>query len=109
MTHKEILAMTEGLLKEHGVTGYVVNFWGDGWVYAQCNWDRRMISFNSTIGESCGIDQIRNTALHEIAHALVVQRGGEAWHYVNKGWTCHHEGWVKIARELGCTDIDRHK
>lgn len=90
---KEKLAEVEKLAKElmakHGVSHYKFRF-GISRTYAGlCSSDTITINMSYAIKNS--IDEIRNTILHEIAHAIVGTTIG------------HRKEWQEKAKELGVT------
>lgn len=57
----------------------------------QCDYTRRVISLSRTITLASNEDEVRQTLLHEVAHALVGHRAG------------HGPEWKRMARKLGYT------
>ena len=55
-------------------------------------WTVKMIMLSSRLAEVNPVEQVRDTILHEIAHALVGTANG------------HNSIWRAKARELGCND-----
>jgi predicted SprT family Zn-dependent metalloprotease len=79
------------MMHEHGLTD-----WRFEWDRAvrrvgACNYRRRVISLSRPLTERAPADIIRNTILHEIAHALVGRGHGHDW------------VWKLKARSIGCT------
>ena len=68
-------------------------------VFGYCDYRSRKIVLNTFILE-CSIDQICDTLLHEVAHAIA----GEL--YDDYG---HGRYWKKVARMLGCNDKAKAK
>ena len=56
----------------------------------QCNYRKKVISLSKVITELATEDQVRDTILHEIAHALVGPGHG------------HTHVWKYTARQIGC-------
>ncbi len=78
------------LMAEHGLEG-----WEFGWDrarsrYGRCNFATRKITLSAYLTPHCQPSEIRNTILHEIAHALVGRSHG------------HDEVWRKKALSIGC-------
>ncbi len=88
MQQIEELAIT--LLKQHGL-----NEWGFTWDHAKtrfgsCDHSRKEITLSKFLTSKREIHEVRNTILHEIAHALVGHRNG------------HNKMWRAKALEIGC-------
>ncbi|KUG51986.1 hypothetical protein AVL62_08645 [Serinicoccus chungangensis] len=84
-------ALARGLMREHGLAG-----WGFGFDRAKvragaCHWTDRRITLSRAITAVQDEAQVRETVLHEVAHALVGPGHG-------------HDGvWRARARSLGAT------
>ena len=63
----------------------------------QCDFTNKTISLSRLYVRYADIDHIRDTILHEIAHALVGPRHG------------HNAVWRQKAREIGCTATRCHR
>jgi SprT protein len=83
--------MARNLLDVHGLTA-------DGWTFrwdravrraGQCDFKRRVISLSKPIAELWGPEGMRDTVLHEIAHA----KAGYA--------AAHGEAWKRECRRIG--------
>jgi len=87
----ELLA--QELMKHHGLTDRGRN-WSFKWDsakarYGLCNWTERTISLSSYLTPLVDENKVRNTILHEIAHALCPGH--------------HHDNvWKAKAIEIGC-------
>lgn len=82
--------MARNLMNQHGLTG-----WTFGWsraktICGQTNYTRRTIVLSAHYVAHNGEAKVRNTILHEVAHALVGSRHG------------HDSVWQRKAREIGC-------
>lgn len=87
----EVERLATELMAEHGLAG-----WSFGWDRAKtraglCNHTGRVISLSAVLTPHLSIETIRNTILHEIAHALVGSKHGHDW------------VWRRQARQIGCT------
>lgn len=75
------------LMNEHGVSHYKFKF-GYGWAYrGRCSLSTITIQYIHAL--SSDINEVRNTILHEIAHAIVGPGKG------------HRKEWQDKAKELG--------
>lgn len=92
MTEYTARAMALRLMDEHGITA-------DGWRFGFDNGKRRfgccrfgpkMITLSRHLTVLNGEAQVRNTVLHEIAHALAGHAAG------------HGPQWQRVARSIGC-------
>lgn len=86
------LALT--LMNEHGLTaqGWTFEFDRAKRRYGQCNYNKRVISLSDVLTHRETNDsRVKNTILHEIAHALVGPFHG------------HNHVWRTRARAIGCT------
>ncbi len=83
--------MARGLMGEHGLRG-----WGFGFDRAKvragaCHWAAHRITLSAPITQAHDAEQVRETVLHEVAHALVGPRHG------------HDAVWRSQARAIGST------
>jgi predicted SprT family Zn-dependent metalloprotease len=58
--------------------------------FGSCQWRRKKITLSASLTELNDVDQVRDTILHEIAHALAPPRAG------------HGKKWKQIAKAIGC-------
>lgn len=90
----DVAVMAEDMLKEHGL-------WEKGWRFKVdraksrcgcCTWAPRLISMSKFYIQADGVTSrdIRNTMLHEIAHALAGPEAG------------HGPVWKQVAQAIGC-------
>ena len=84
------------LMQEHGLTGWRVKLDHARRRAGQCDYNTKVISLSRLYVRVAEKDHIRDTILHEIAHALVGPRHG------------HDAVWRKKAREIGCTATRCH-
>ena len=80
-----------------GLTDWSINF-----DYARrragiCNYDKKVLSFSIYFLRNSSKNEINDTLLHEIAHALVGPKNG------------HNNVWKKKALDIGCTAKVYHK
>ncbi|WP_432572823.1 SprT-like domain-containing protein [Kineococcus sp. SYSU DK005] len=91
MDVREAVAMAEDLLAEHGLAGWTVVVDRARTRAGVCREDRRQIGLSGPLTALHAPEEVRDTVLHEIAHALVGTRHG------------HDDVWRATARRLGCT------
>lgn len=93
MTNELVKQKTEEPLKQHGLNG-----WKFEWLKKMnkfskagcCNYKTKTIKISPTFVELNDDDEVMNTILHEIAHALTPR------HH-------HNKFWKRKAIEIGCT------
>ena len=79
------------LMDAHGLVGWRIKLDHARRRAGQCDFTNKTISLSRLYVRRADIDHIRDTILHEIAHALVGPRHG------------HDAVWRQKAREIGCT------
>ena len=79
------------LMNVHGLVGWRIKLDNARRRAGQCDYTNKTISLSRLYVRHADIDHIRDTILHEIAHALVGPRHG------------HDSVWRQKAREIGCT------
>lgn len=84
-------AMASGLLVEHGLTGWRVEFDNAKRRAGQCRYADRVISLSAGLTRIHAEREVRDTVLHEVAHALAGPGAG------------HGPTWRARARAIGCT------
>jgi len=99
MELSEVSFLAERLLREHGLRDYPTP-WSFSFDkakrrYGQCNHTRRSITMSKVLIPLMKEEDIQDTLLHEIAHALVGSDHGHDW------------TWVRKAREIGCCGVAR--
>jgi predicted SprT family Zn-dependent metalloprotease len=92
----QIEALVIALMAEHGLY-----HWDFQWDHAKrrmgaCHHSKRMISLSETICTNASDESVKDTILHEIAHALAGPREQ------------HGEAWRKIAVAIGCNGKATH-
>ena len=84
------------LMQQHGLTGWRVKLDHARRRAGQCDYSTKVISLSRLYVRNAEKDHIRDTILHEIAHALVGPNHG------------HDAVWRQKAREIGCTATRCH-
>ena len=84
------------LMNAHGLVGWRIKLDHARRRAGQCDYSNKTISLSRLYVRHADIDHIRDTILHEIAHALVGPRHG------------HDSVWRQKAREIGCTATRCH-
>ncbi len=87
----DCVATAESLVKKHGLDGWGFQFDNAQRRAGSCNYSTRVISLSRLYCLKASADQIRDTILHEIAHALAGPKHN------------HDAKWKSIARQIGCT------
>jgi len=88
---QDAVAMAEGLLAEHGLVGWTVVLDGAKTRAGVCRPGRREIGLSRPLTQLHAPEEVRDTVLHEVAHALVGTGHG------------HDAVWRATARRIGCT------
>ena len=84
------------LMDAHGLVGWRIKLDHARRRAGQCDYVNKIISLSRLYVRHADIEHIRDTILHEIAHALVGPRHG------------HDAVWRQKAREIGCTATRYH-
>lgn len=87
----ETAAQAERLLSEHGLSAWSFQFDDASRRAGCCDYETKVISLASQFALTAVPAEVRDTILHEIAHALVGPRHN------------HDSVWKKTARSIGCT------
>jgi len=85
------VSLAEGLLAEHGLAGWQVRLDNARRRAGVCHFDRRTIGLSAPLTSLHAEAEVRDTILHEIAHALAGPRHG------------HDAHWRRIALDIGCS------
>jgi predicted SprT family Zn-dependent metalloprotease len=85
------------LLSEHGLKKWHFKFDDSTRRAGCCNYRDKIISISFHLAQSGSDEEIRDTILHEIAHALVGRKHN------------HGEVWKVKAQEIGCSGERTHK
>lgn len=91
MDTRAALRMARGLLREHGLDDWTVTLDRAKTRAGVCRFARREIGLSGPITALHSEDDVRDTILHEIAHALVGPDHG------------HDRVWRAMARRIGCS------
>ncbi len=97
MNVNKALRDARALLVVHGLTGWTVKLDNHVSRAGQCQFARRTISLSRKLIELWPEHEVRDTVLHEIAHALAGPVAG------------HGPAWVSIARAIGCNGQERYR
>lgn len=91
MDLRDAFALAEDLLEHHGLAGWTVEYDAAKGRAGICRFGPRVVGLSAPLTRLHSIDEVRDTVLHEIAHALVGPRHG-------------HDGtWRETARRIGCS------
>ncbi len=92
-TVEEIADLWDECRSKWGLGGWELRFSNQKRKLGYCKPQRKIISLSLAYMETNPIAVIRDTLLHEVAHAL---------HYIETGSTGHGRRWKEIAVEVGC-------
>lgn len=87
----DCVAVAEALIQEHGLDGWSFQFDGAQKRAGACAFNTKVISLSRFYCIKASDAQVRDTVLHEIAHALAGPKHN------------HDTTWKRIARSIGCT------
>jgi predicted SprT family Zn-dependent metalloprotease len=93
MTFEAAQALAEALLLEHGLSqqGWHFRWFGRKRTFGLCDYTNRILYLSAPLTARNEEAAVRDTLLHEIAHALAGWRAG------------HGPEWQKVARRIGAT------
>ncbi len=86
----DCVAAAESLIKKHGLDGWSFQFDNAQRRAGACAYSTKVISLSRLYCLKASADQVRDTILHEIAHALAGPKHN------------HDAKWKSIARSIGC-------
>ena len=87
----DCVAVAESLIKKHSLDGWSVQFDNAQRRAGACAYSTKVISLSRLYCLKASADQVRDTILHEVAHALAGPKHN------------HDARWKSIARSIGCT------
>jgi len=90
MEIKNVRTLARTLMDENGLDSWKFKFDSAKRRLGQCSFRDKRISLSRTLAELNSEEQVKDTILHEIAHALCPL-------------DFHSEKWKRKARELGCS------
>ena len=102
MDLNKIKKMGDSMLRQHGLSDWTFKFGNDRemkdnqkFYFARCNYRYKQIILSRKLTKNeTSLDRIKNTILHEIAHAI---------DFNNRGKKSNHDSkWQRIAKEIGC-------
>ena len=91
MDHTQVRTLATGLMDRHGLTGWRLVFDNARTRAGVCRSDRKEIGLSRHLMGLYSPEQVTETVLHEIAHALAGARHG------------HDRVWRAVARRIGCS------
>src|SRR5699024_2059684 len=91
MQMEETRALARELMDRHGLQDWTLRFDTAKRRAGLCRYDRRLISLSKPLTALYTPEQVRETVLHEIAHALAGAAAG------------HGASWQSIARRIGAS------
>jgi predicted SprT family Zn-dependent metalloprotease len=91
LNHTEARELAIGLMDRHKLTGWRLVFDNAKTRAGVCRWDRREIGLSRHLMTLYSPEQVTETVLHEIAHAIAGPRHG------------HDRVWRTVARRIGCS------
>jgi predicted SprT family Zn-dependent metalloprotease len=91
MERRDVLTLAEGLLRDHGLAGWRVELDHAKRRAGVCRFADRVIGISGPLAALHSDEEVRDTVLHEIAHALVGPSHG------------HDAVWRATARRIGCS------
>lgn len=89
MELKEAQEMVEGLMREHNLTEWTF-FFDNAKKRVAATWSNKRISFSKHLTPLLSREEVRQSALHEIAHAMTPGHG-------------HNKVWKRTAASIGYT------
>ncbi len=89
MEISQAIKMGEELLEKYDLEGWIIKMDGSKRRFGQCRSWEKTISLSKTLVELNSEERVKNTLLHEIAHALTKEERG------------HGREWRKMALFLG--------
>ena len=91
MELREAYEMAVGMVREHGLRSWRVEFDTAKRRAGVCRFDQRVIGLSAPLTRLHDRAEVRDTVLHEVAHALVGPQHG------------HDAVWRRTAQDIGCS------
>ena len=95
-TKDQILSEWQLQKRKWNLFGWEIKFSNRKRTLGHCNCSQKIISISNAYLNTNPFPVMKDTLLHEIAHAL---------QYIKTGKTNHGTGWKEIASEVGCKPI----
>ena len=83
--------LARGLMDAHGLKDWAFKFDGANMRFGYCFWSKKVISLSLNMTAANSEHDVKETVLHEIAHALVGEKCG------------HDFTWKMKCHEIGCS------
>jgi len=83
-SHSEIAILARELMDKHGLESWRFSFDNSKRRVGYCQYSRKTISLSKSVSVSCTKALVKDTILHEIAHALVGPGHGHDWVWQRK-------------------------
>lgn len=106
MDLEEARKLALDLMSQHGLSNYHLDLSQRSLKYGNigfCNWVRRIIVISTNYIELNSVENVRDTILHEIAHALVGKNEYRIASTGRKIRVVHGPTWLAIAKNIGCS------
>ena len=101
MNLQEIKTLTKELMKEHGLSDWTFKFDNAKRRFGLCRCGQKLIQLSRPLTLLNSKKKIKDTILHEIAHALTYNKYGFR-NENNELIKSHGKEWYTIARSIGC-------
>lgn len=89
MGELEVAVLASNLMEKHNLKGWSFKLDNARKRFGACNYTTRIISISRHLAKVNNFERVKNTILHEIAHALTPNSG-------------HGREWQRVARSIGC-------
>ena len=90
MNPAEAAKLARSLMDKHGITSWTFKFDSANIRFGCCDWEKKTISLSLNMTAANSVHDVKETILHEIAHALVGRKHG------------HDFAWKMKCLEIGC-------